>query len=76
MKLKAWVSANNQQANTPKDLVRVLVLQIAPETPGGNPNITGGKVGGQLQLSNITPEIAALFSGGAQVDIDVTPVTE
>jgi hypothetical protein len=75
MKIKAWVSANNQQSNTPTELVRVLILQVAPVVPGGNVNIAAGKMGGQLQLSNVTEAFAAQFAGGAMVDIEITPAT-
>ena len=72
MQLKGWCTQNNEQNNTPRTPVRVLSFQVTPELAGGNESVAGGKVVGQINFQNVTPELAAEFAGGPEVDITIT----
>jgi hypothetical protein len=72
MQLKGWTAQNNETNQAPRTPVRVLQFQVTPEVAGGNPNVAGGKVVGQLSFQNLTDALAAEFAGGPEVDITIT----
>jgi hypothetical protein len=71
LELKGWVSANNEQNQGPRTPVRVATLNVTPEITGGNPSVANGKLVGTVTLQNLTPEQAALFTGGPEVTITI-----
>lgn len=71
--LKAWCTQNSEQSQQPRTPVRIVQFNITPELTGGNASVANGKVTGQFALQNVPDDVAALFEGGAEVDIVITP---
>lgn len=71
--LTGWCSQNNEQSSSPKTPVRIVAIQLNADLAGGNAQQFGGKMAGSISLQNVTPEVAAMFANGSEVDISITP---